>query len=409
MYAGGSRTSSSVSSGRAARDVLWERALSALPPVLLSALRAAELDDPRVLGEYPVDSLHDLQEYVGGNIEIGGAPSGAASSAHSPLSSSHSSSLPPGPSGSASSWAVDGVDTGKGGDPKTGHSLACAHEGGGDPRTDHALSGGVARLVGDSPHPGGLASQTAFPSPACTELGISGELADDDEVRDGCPSIEDSVHPDGFTAISQFPEHPDAFPSTAEVSDHRDGFPSSGDVEYPNTLFSRDLHTGKNSERVRESDSGIQIVPAGGSPSELSAHQMGLSLAGASRLKQEPIHFIPGASSYAMDGHERLSISDRALMRKYGLPGRQQEVIRKSDAGNETIPIVQRVDGHPPQGNLKLYDRMLLRKYSASGSASVPADFSSLVSVPCFSPPVESGEKEEKILQESKSGWRDEE
>ena len=100
MYAGGSRTSSSVSSGRAARDVLWERALSALPPVLLSALRAAELDDPRVLGEYPVDSLHDLEEYMGGKVEIGGAPSGAASSAHSPLSSSHSSSLPTGPSGS---------------------------------------------------------------------------------------------------------------------------------------------------------------------------------------------------------------------------------------------------------------------------------------------------------------------
>ena len=51
--------------------------MSALPPVLLSALRAAELDDPRVLGEYPVDSLHDLEEYVGGKIEIGGALSGA--------------------------------------------------------------------------------------------------------------------------------------------------------------------------------------------------------------------------------------------------------------------------------------------------------------------------------------------
>ena len=103
-YAGGSRTSSSVSSGRAARDVLWERALSALPPELLSALRAAELDDPRVLSEYPVESLHDLEEYVGGKVEIGGAPSGAASSAHSTLSSSHSCSLPTGPSGSASPW-----------------------------------------------------------------------------------------------------------------------------------------------------------------------------------------------------------------------------------------------------------------------------------------------------------------
>ena len=232
---------------------------------------------------------------------------------------------------------MDGVDTGWGGGPWTGHSLPAVvsdeiEEGDGDPKTDLSLSVGIAHLVGDSLHPGELASQTAIPSPACTELGISGELADGDELRDGCPSIEDSVHPDGFTAISQFPDHRDAFPRTAEVSDHRDGFPSAGDVEYPNTLFSRDLHTGKNSERVRDSDSGVQIVPASGSPSELSAHQMGLSLAGASRLKQEPIHFIPGASAYALDGHEQLSISDRALMRKYGLPGRQQEVIRKSDA-----------------------------------------------------------------------------
>ena len=90
-------TSSSVSSGRAARDVLWERALSALPPELLSALRAAELDDPRVLSEYPLESLHDLEEYMGGKVEIGGAPSGAASTSHSPLSSSHSCSLPTGP------------------------------------------------------------------------------------------------------------------------------------------------------------------------------------------------------------------------------------------------------------------------------------------------------------------------
>ena len=108
-------TSSSVSSGRASRDVLWERALSALPPVLLSALRAAELDDPRVLSEYLVESLHDLEEYMGGKVEIGGAPSGAASTSHSPLSSCHSSSLPTGPSGSGSSWTADVAETGKGG------------------------------------------------------------------------------------------------------------------------------------------------------------------------------------------------------------------------------------------------------------------------------------------------------
>ena len=206
-------TSSSVSSGRASRDVLWERALSALPPVLLSALRAAELDDPRVLSEYPVESLHDLEEYMGGKVEIGGAPSGAASTSHSPLSACHSSSFPTGPSGSGSSWTADVADTGKGGDPRTDHSLLVGmahgtHEGGGDPKTDHSLSVGIARrasaiLVGVSPHSGGLATQTATPSPACTDLGISTGVSHMmTELRDGCPSIaEDSVHPDGLTSI----------------------------------------------------------------------------------------------------------------------------------------------------------------------------------------------------------------
>ena len=48
---------------------------------------------------------------------------------------------------------------------------------------------------------------------------------------------------------------------------------------------------------------------------------MGLSLAGASRLKEEPTHSIPGTSALAIEGHEQLSISDRALLRKYGTVG----------------------------------------------------------------------------------------
>ena len=293
MYAGGSRTSSSVSSGRAARDVLWERALSALPPELLSALRAAELDDPRVLSEYPVESLHDLEEYVGGKVEIGGAPSGAASSAHSPLSSSHSCSLQTGPSGSGSSGTADVPVTGRGGDPRTDHfPLAGAHEGGGDPRTDHALSDGIARfLVGVSPHSGGLATQTATPSPACTDPGISADFSRDSEVRDGCPSsavvselpdglsiishdphhrdafpssAEVPVLPDGLSTISQVPNRCDAFPSSAEGSDRPDGFPRAGVMEYSkysDSVFSRDFYTVENSERLRESDSGVQNFP----------------------------------------------------------------------------------------------------------------------------------------------------
>ena len=55
------------------------------------------------------------------------------------------------------------------------------------------------------------------------------------------------------------------------------------------TVFSGDFHDDEKSEGVRQSDSGVQIVPASGSPSELSAHQMGASLAGTSRLKTEPV------------------------------------------------------------------------------------------------------------------------
>ena len=55
--------------------------------------------------------------------------------------------------------------------------------------------------------------------------------------------------------------------------------------------------------------------PASGSPSELSAHQMGLSLAGATRFKEEPTHSIIGTSTPPIDGHGQLSITDRALLR----------------------------------------------------------------------------------------------
>ena len=36
-----------------------------------------------------------------------------------------------------------------------------------------------------------------------------------------------------------------------------------------------------------------------------------------------------------------------------------------------SISAIQRLDGHPPQRHLSLYDRMLLRKYSVSGNVSV--------------------------------------
>ena len=69
--------------------------------------------------------------------------------------------------------------------------------------------------------------------------------------------------PDGLTTVSQDPDHRDAFPSSAEVSDHRDGFPragSYGSIQTP--YFHGIFYADENSERLRESDSGVQIVPA---------------------------------------------------------------------------------------------------------------------------------------------------
>ena len=109
------------------------------------------------------------------------APSGAASTSHSPLSSFNSSSLPTGPSGTGSSWIAGAGDTGTGGVPKTdqdysSNSVGMARgvqEKGGDPRTDHSLCSNFGASA-DSPHSGRLATQTAIPvSPACTDLGVS--------------------------------------------------------------------------------------------------------------------------------------------------------------------------------------------------------------------------------------------
>ena len=142
-------------------------------------------------------------------------------------------------------------------------------------------------------------------------------------------------------------------------------------------------------------------MPASRSPSELSAHQMGLSLAGTTRLKEEALHSMSGTSALAF-GDRELSISDRALLRKYGPSGQQQETTREPDTHHGTIPVVQRVDGHPLQGHLSLYDRMLLRKYSVSGNASVPSDCSLLSSIPPTAPPVESTKKRRRFFKKGK-------
>ena len=225
------------------RDVLWERAVASLPPPLLEALRSAGLDDPGTLVEYPRSTVEELERVLGRTL--GGcdalAPSGAASSEQTTSTYGHGVPL------QALEWpgvAATGVfgSHSPGSDPKTDHassmSLVC-----GDPRTDLCVQS-KACVSADSPHPGGLATQTATPvSPACTDLGVSTASTHDPEVRDGCPSsAEISVHIDGLTTVLQDPDHRDEFPSSAELSDYRDGFPSAGVMEYSSTVFSRDFY-----------------------------------------------------------------------------------------------------------------------------------------------------------------------
>ena len=112
-------------------------------------------------------------------------------------------------------------------------------------------------------------------------------------------------------------------------------------MEYSGTVFSRDFYANENSERVRQSDSGVQIVPASRSPSELSAHQMGLPLAGTIRLKSEPIGIDP-IGTLDIGETVQLTISDRALLRKYESSGKVKENRNKQGHTNRRFPRVFR-------------------------------------------------------------------
>ena len=85
-------------------------------------------------------------------------------------------------------------------------------------------------------------------------------------------------------------ESRDGFPCNDEDQEVRDEFPRSEICRirifelyfgrYKYCIYRGFSRIGEKSERLRQSDFGVQIVPASRSPSELSAHQMGLSLAG---------------------------------------------------------------------------------------------------------------------------------
>ena len=299
--------------------MLWERTVASLPLPLAEALRTAGLDDPGTLVEYPRSTVEELGRGLG-RMLVGFdalASSGAASSGQTKTTYGHGVPLLalewPGVSASGMVGSVS-----MGGVPKTDHaSLICVE--GGDPKTDHAsllTMGGDPKTVhslgkGDiSPQSGGLATQTATPdSPACTESAVS---------RAECPE-----HADGFSTTN-FPAVPDGFPSISQGWEFRDEWPRSGVIgqveaesmnsltDNTDTVFQGDFHVAEESERIRQSDPGVQIEPASGSPSELSAHQTGASLAGTSRLKTEP---VDSTSILDVGDTEQLSIADRALMR----------------------------------------------------------------------------------------------
>ena len=267
--------------------MLLERTVASLPLPLAEALRTAGLDDTGTLVEYPRSTVEELERALGLTLGGGGAlaSSGAASSEQTTTTYGHGVPLLalewPGVSATGMVGSVS-----VGGDPKTDHASSICVEGG-DPKTDHAsllTTGGDPKTVHSlgkadiSPQSGGLATQTATPdSPACTESAVS---------RAECPE-----HADGFSTTN-FPAVPDGFPSISQDWEFRDEWPNSGVVcrveaesmnslsDNTDTVFSRDFHVGEKSEGVRQSDFGVQIVPASGSPSELSAHQMGLPLAG---------------------------------------------------------------------------------------------------------------------------------
>ena len=179
---------------------------------------------------------------------------------------------------------------------------------------------------------GGLATQTAIPdpvSPALSDLAVS--LDFDHEVPDGFPSMMNCPgFRDGFPWIEQDRKVRDEFPRIDDLQGqaHLEGLNSTSDCE--TTVFSGDFHIGEKSERLRQSDFGVQIVPASRSPSELSAHQMGLPLAGTGRSSSEPISIDP-TSNLATGEPTHLSISDRALLRKYKSSGQTRELSRQAE------------------------------------------------------------------------------
>ena len=320
MYAGSSRTVSSVSlSSVGFRDGPWERALLALPDQLLSALRAGELDDPGVLCEYPRMTAEELYAWLREKLGEDGALSGATSPAQFSTTSCGSGTAMPlsltVPSrGPSTATNLDGLVVSVvsvGGDPKSDHASLT----GGDPKTDHAsyLSTGGDRktdhasLVSTGGDP--RTDLASFGNDAVSGVSIAATYS---------PERQGSWHPKLLipalllsalilrSLMTKNQVHFDGFPSTAEDLDE---LPDST-LDCESTAYTRIPRVAEKSEEVRQSDFGVQNLPASVSSSELSPYQMGGSLAGSVQLsgmlqsEMDPAH---------TDGFSRLRLKSESV------------------------------------------------------------------------------------------------
>ena len=149
----------------------------------------------------------------------------------------------------------------KGGNPRT--DLAFSLEMGGDPRTDHASFGdgalsGVGIAATYSPYRQvELASQTAksYPlSTVCPDPAVSHD--------------ENQEHPDGFLSTA---EDLDELPNSAEMKgfEHSQGRNLDSTPDCESTAYTCVSRVAEKSEEVRQSDFGVQNLPASVSSSEL--------------------------------------------------------------------------------------------------------------------------------------------
>ena len=217
----------------------------------------------------------------------------------------------------------------KGGDPKTDPRVRSSDNlqsgiQGGDPKNDPRVRSSDNYVQIDdsvSPRKVELASQIATTvSPASPELlpALVSRADVDPELSEGCTIEKGAESPDALTVSGELRSCVRVEGSLlGRLLERRFMNPIS---DCSSTSFSRSFHDGKRSDDLRQSDFGVQKLPASASSSELSSHQMGESLACPTGRER-------------VDGHppESLSLQDRALLRRYSKVFCDEVVRNKSD------------------------------------------------------------------------------